>query len=312
MNSRVQQTGAAVLTGLLALDGVAPTARAAPFRPFLPTPPAVPINPNFQVAPGLSLRQSAFNTAVVGRAVSNIPPFALGFNPFTSPIINSSPVVNTGGFPSFGGGFGSSALSTFGGTAGFGAGGFPSSATLSTGGYGSGGYGSGGYGSGGYGSGGYGSGGYGEDPTAGFLRGTADVINATGNYYKNVQSARLTQSQADESRIDYRRRLIDEAHYERMDLMTTEELRQQQLARDLARSRHEPPIEEISLRASPLNDLLHHLTSDSGPDEGAERPSGRRGYATDQRDQPDPDDHQRRPAQGRGGTLQWPQALKGA
>jgi len=111
---------------------------------------------------------------------------------------------------------------------------------------------------------------YGEDPAAGFLRGTSDVIRATGNFYKDVQAARLMQTQADESRyIDYRRKLIEEARYERGLLPTTEELRQQQLARDLAWARHQPPITDI-VTGKPLNDLLHHLANDparpKGPD----------------------------------------------
>ena len=304
MNSRVQQTGAAVLAGLIALGGFAPTISAAPYRPYLPVAPAVPINPNYQIAPGLSLRQAAYNTAVIGHAIQQIPPYALGYNPYTSPVISTGPVVNTGGYPSplmTGVGYGSPTLSTYPGL-GYGAGGYPSSATLST---------TGGYdaGTAAPGYGGYGYGGYGEDPTAGFLRGTADIINATGNYYKNVQSARIIQSQADESRIDYRRRLIDEARYERMNLMTTEELRQQQLARQLARARHEPPIEEIASGKS-LNDLLHHLTSDPARPKGPNIPlddevlqrinvtspteaTASVGLLKDE------------------GNLQWPQALKG-
>jgi len=308
MNSRLQQTGVAVLTGLLVLCGFAPTTWAAPYRPFLPTPPAVPLNPNYQIAPGLSLRQAAFNTAVMGHAIQQIPPYALGYNPYTSPVISSGPVVNGGGYPSplmTGAGYGSPTLSTYPGMAGYGAGGYPSSATLSTNPLG------GGYDSGtaapGYG--GYGGGGYGEDPTAGFLRGTSDVINATGNYFKNVQSARLIQSQADDSRIDYRRRLIDEARYERMNLLTTEELRQQQLARDLARSRHEPPIEEIASGKS-LNDLLHHLTGDPT------RPKGPNVPLDDEVMQRINVTGPTETAASVGllkdeGNLQWPQALKG-
>jgi hypothetical protein len=135
------------------------------------------------------------------------------------------------------------------------------------------------------------------------------VVNATGNYYKNVQSARLTQSQADESRIDYRRRLIDEARYERMNLMTTEELRQQQLAHDLARSRHEPPIEELASGKS-LNDLLHHLTSDPA------RPKGPNVPLDDEVMQRINVTGPTETAASVGllkdeGNLQWPQALKG-
>jgi hypothetical protein len=40
------------------------------------------INPNFLLAPGLTLQQAAFNTAVLGRAYQNVPPYALGYNPY--------------------------------------------------------------------------------------------------------------------------------------------------------------------------------------------------------------------------------------
>ncbi len=113
------------------------------------------------------------------------------------------------------------------------------------------------YGGGGYG--GYGS--YYEDPTAGFLRGASDVIRAQGDYLKNVQTARLIQASADEGRLDYRRRLIEEARYERMSQPTNEEVRQQILAGELNRARHEPPISDV-ISARSLNDLLHHLSND--------------------------------------------------
>jgi hypothetical protein len=102
---------------------------------------------------------------------------------------------------------------------------------------------------------------YGEDPGAGFLRGSSDVIREQGNYLKNVQSARIIQTSADTGRLDYRRRLIEEARYERMSQPTTEEIRQQQLKSELNRARHEPPISDI-ISARSLNDLLHHLSND--------------------------------------------------
>ena len=100
-----------------------------------------------------------------------------------------------------------------------------------------------------------------ESPVGGFLRGTSDVIRAQGDYLKNVQAARIIQTSADESRLDYRRRLIEEARYERGLEPSAEELRQQQLANELNRARHEPPISDI-VSARSLNDLLHHLTND--------------------------------------------------
>src|SRR5258708_4434310 len=70
------------------------------FRP--PTPPPAPspnvvraatplitpsvanqaINPNFRISPTLTLPQAAFNTAVAGQAISQIPAYAFGFNPY--------------------------------------------------------------------------------------------------------------------------------------------------------------------------------------------------------------------------------------
>ncbi|HBI45991.1 MAG TPA: hypothetical protein DDY78_24510 [Planctomycetales bacterium] len=259
MKATVNRLGALLLAGLAALGGLAPTAYAQ-FNPNrfpsnFPVFTPQPINPNFQIAPGLRINQAAFNTAVMGRALGNIPPYAFGFNPYSSPLLNSSPFMPGGGFPS-------PMLSTNGGLGGFG--GFPSTASLSTNPYGSGSSlttGGGGYGGSSYG------GGYGEDPGAGFLRGTSDVIREQGNYLKNVQSARIIQTSADTGRLDYRRRLIEEARYERMSQPTAEETRQLLLAGELNRARHEPPISDI-ISARSLNDLLHHLANDPARPKG--------------------------------------------
>src|SRR5581483_12490276 len=37
--------------------------------------------PFFQVAPGLNIQQAAFNTALMGRAYQQFPPYAMGFAP---------------------------------------------------------------------------------------------------------------------------------------------------------------------------------------------------------------------------------------
>jgi hypothetical protein len=44
------------------------------------------INPYYQVAPGLTINQAAYNTRVMGRAYSFVPPYALGYNPYPSPV----------------------------------------------------------------------------------------------------------------------------------------------------------------------------------------------------------------------------------
>jgi hypothetical protein len=40
------------------------------------------VNPNYQIYPGLSINQYAYNTALLGRAYANVPPYALGYNPY--------------------------------------------------------------------------------------------------------------------------------------------------------------------------------------------------------------------------------------
>jgi hypothetical protein len=42
------------------------------------------VNPNYQVAPGLSINQYAYNVSVLGRAYSRVPPYALGYNPYVT------------------------------------------------------------------------------------------------------------------------------------------------------------------------------------------------------------------------------------
>jgi len=58
-----------------------------------PTGPALTINPNFVLPSGQTLPQAAFNTAVLGRAASNIPPYLLGYNPY--PPVNIGPSFPT-------------------------------------------------------------------------------------------------------------------------------------------------------------------------------------------------------------------------
>lgn len=55
------------------------------------------VNPNPIIAPGVRLQQYAFNTAVMGQAYRNIPPYALGFNPYPL-AVNYGPVFNPYGF----------------------------------------------------------------------------------------------------------------------------------------------------------------------------------------------------------------------
>ncbi|HVS36335.1 MAG TPA: hypothetical protein VMS17_12265 [Gemmataceae bacterium] len=235
MTITLQRWTLTLLAGVIALGASAraQTMMRPPSRSATPAVmPPTPFNPAFGTAPGLAVNPAALNTALLGNAFLQIPSYGYGLVAGAAAAPYTSP----------------SALSA---------------ATTNP--YG--------YNSATLGNGAYSGSGYPpytiEDPVAGFLRGTADLTRATADYAKNIQQARLTQTQADEGRIDYRRRLIDQARYERGLLPTTEELRTQQIAHDLARARYEPPLDDI-VSAKSLNDLLHHLTRDpaivKGPD----------------------------------------------
>src|SRR5262245_50813710 len=49
------------------------------------------VNPNYFVAPGLTLNQAAYNVRVLGSAYRSVPPYALGYNPYIRSV-NYGPV----------------------------------------------------------------------------------------------------------------------------------------------------------------------------------------------------------------------------
>lgn len=111
---------------------------------------------------------------------------------------------------------------------------------------------------GGYGNNGngYGWGNYNlPDPYSGFLRGTADVINAQGQYLVNTQQAYLAKEQVRSAQIENRRRIFDEWLYERANTPTLNDERERMIREEVRRSRNDPPLPEI-WSAKALNDLL--------------------------------------------------------
>jgi hypothetical protein len=62
--------------------GACPAARAQLRGSFRPQLNPFLANPNFFVAPGLTLNQAAFNIRVLGSAYRSVPPYALGYNPY--------------------------------------------------------------------------------------------------------------------------------------------------------------------------------------------------------------------------------------
>jgi hypothetical protein len=248
---------AATLTALATVSSVQ---AALPFS--MRMAPVVPINPNWQIAPGLPINQFAFNTAVIGRALRQVPPYAFGYNPYPNPIIAPGSFLTAGSggynplsynpYNSFGGGYG----------AGYG------SPYLSAG-YG------GGYG-GGYGptlttSGGatdyspYGGNPYVPyyDPYGGALTGAANLTNAQGNWYKQIQEARIKQNEADTGKLELRRKIWEEAEWERKHTPTAEDVRQWEARYALNRAVMNPPSNEIN-SGKALNDIFDNLKDRQG------------------------------------------------
>jgi len=52
------------------------------------------VNPNYYIAPGMTLNQYAYNVSTLGRAYSYVPPYALGYNPYPA-VVNYGPVYST-------------------------------------------------------------------------------------------------------------------------------------------------------------------------------------------------------------------------
>jgi hypothetical protein len=216
------------------------------------------INPYYQVAPGVSLNQYAYNVSVLGRAYSNVPPYMLGYNPYPQ-VVNYGPSFptiapyNPGLYGGYGAGYGLSTVGGYGGGASLATDPYAAGYGLSTA-----------PGSGGYG----GYGGYGSfyppstgavDPYAGgYLRGVADVVSATGTYNVNIQQARLLREQARQAAIETRRRRIqEEAEYERM-RPTAQTMLDRERAMELERARRDPPNTEV-WSGKALNELLRSI-----------------------------------------------------
>jgi hypothetical protein len=97
-----------------------------------------------------------------------------------------------------------------------------------------------------------------ESPVGGYLRGTADVITATGNYQISRQQARLMNEQNRQSQLETRRQIFDQMRYEQAMTPTLEDLREKERQQQLRRSRNDPPLSEIT-SANALNQLFTNI-----------------------------------------------------
>jgi hypothetical protein len=107
-----------------------------------------------------------------------------------------------------------------------------------------------------------------QDPMNGYLTGVAAVTEATGQYWNNIQQARITREQSRQMSYDTARQRVElEAWYESRK-MKTQDLVDNQVRTDLERARRDPPQTEIwsgkALNAL-LNNILKHPTPTAGP-----------------------------------------------
>ncbi len=115
------------------------------------------------------------------------------------------------------------------------------------------------YGMSGYGYPGYGYGGYAyPDPYGGYLKGSADVINAQGQYLKDTQEAYLMAEQVKAKQIENRRKTYEQYLWERSNLPSFNDERERDQREEVRRSLTDPPQTEVWSGKS-LNDLLVHL-----------------------------------------------------
>jgi hypothetical protein len=242
---------AAVLVGLAVLGGAATSAHAQVrppvFNPFL-------AQAGVNAAVAARLNQNAFNTAVLGRALA-MQPSNLGYNPYLA--------MAGGGYPAYAG----ATLSTMGAVNPY------AGATLATNPYLGGAALQASYAnSPGYG----GMGGFGgffppyisqylyaANPYNGYLRGAADVTTANGQYLIMQQQARLERERANQEHLVKRRRIIEEAEWERGRIPNPEKVREADLEAALNRARRDPPLTEV-WSARSLNSLLNHVAAQQG------------------------------------------------
>jgi len=203
------------------------------------------VNPNQYVGLNTTARQAAYNMAVLGNGLRQIPPYAYGYNPYPSPVYANSPLV-TNGVPLAAAN--PYALSTVASTNPY-----MSSAALGTSPYslstagGSGGLGYQPY----YSPYGYGY----QDPYGAAFQGLASLTSATGQYYIATMQARIIREQARQATIDTAKKQLEfEAWYETV-RPTAPKMIALERATDLDRARKGSPASEI-WSGKALNDLL--------------------------------------------------------
>ncbi|HEY7312862.1 MAG TPA: hypothetical protein VH643_26095 [Gemmataceae bacterium] len=109
-----------------------------------------------------------------------------------------------------------------------------------------------------------------QNPYEGYLNGAANLTTANAQYQLTIQQAKSAREEARRSSLQTRRATIEERQYELSLMPDPEQIRQDQMARSLARSRNNPPSTDI-WSGTALNDLMRsindaHTRGASGPD----------------------------------------------
>ena len=199
------------------------------------------VNLNPQIGPGLSLQQAAYNTAVLGRAYQQVPPYLFGYNPYPQNGFASGPSLPSG--PLGASPYALSASPGYNPYTGSGSLG-NSPYSLSTSGISP-------YGSlGGYGA----SFGY-QDPTGAALQGYAALTAASGQAQVNIQQARILREQSRQMSYETTKRRLELERWYESTKPTPQQLRDQLAAAELTSARKEAPDNDIT-SGKALNVLL--------------------------------------------------------
>jgi hypothetical protein len=91
-----------------------------------------------------------------------------------------------------------------------------------------------------------------------YLHGAASVINAQGQYLRDVQEAFLMREQVRQAQIENRRRVFEQHQFEQANTPTLEEQREFRRQQEFWRSWNDPPLTEI-WSGQALNNLLRGI-----------------------------------------------------
>jgi len=198
------------------------------------------------VQPQLRLGQVAYNMALLGSVARQLPPYALGYNPYGGPSFPSVPSLSPYSISTLGGG-----TPYLGGS------------TLSTSPYGA------------YGGGGYSLsttpgasdasspyGGYPPytsiPPTGAALMGLASLTSAQGKYWGDIGQARLLREQANQLSFETAKKRVELERWYELQKLTAPQMREREMATDLDSARKDPPATEVWSGKS-LNVLLRSI-----------------------------------------------------